>query len=162
MKAILRIVIFGIIISTAIIAIKAQTPQNKPNQVSLMKQFIGTWKGELGRDTFLISENKPFGTGMVSIGRIITKDMCLDSIRHLYGYDKKTDKFILAELIRSSSVIEICNIWFTSNTGGEIVIVNPQNFNLRFKFEFKNPDMIVQTAILNEKAFREIILTRVM
>jgi hypothetical protein len=161
MKTILRTLLIGVFISIAISEIKAQPTHNKPNQAILMKQFIGTWKGELGRDTFLISENKSFGTGMVSIGRVITKDICLDSIRHLYGYDKRTDKFILAELIKSSPDIEICNIWFTSDTEGEIVIVNPQNVNLRFKFEFKNPDMIVQQAISNEKAVKEIILTRV-
>jgi hypothetical protein len=162
MKTILRTIIIAIFVSMSYGEVKAQPKLDKLDQVELMKQFLGNWKGELGKDTFLISENKSFGTGMVSIARIITKDTCLDSIRHLYGYDKKIDKFILAELIKSSPVVEICNSWFTSNNTGEIVIVNPANVNVRYKYEFRNPDMIVQTALLNDKVVKEISLTRIL
>jgi hypothetical protein len=161
METILRTILIAIFVSLSISVVKAQPKPDQLDQVELMKQFLGTWKGELGKDTFLISENKSFGTGMVSIARIITKETCLDSIRHLYGYDKKNDKFILAELIKSSPVIEICNSWFTSKNTGEIVIVNPANVNVRFKYEFKNQDMIVQTALVNDKVVKEISLTRI-
>jgi hypothetical protein len=42
-------VIFQLIIITGI---QAQDVQSKLNQIELMKQFIGIWKCELGRDTF--------------------------------------------------------------------------------------------------------------
>jgi hypothetical protein len=140
----------------------AQIIQPKLNQVELMKQFIGTWKGEIGADTFLVSENNPFGTGIISNAWIITENICLDSIVQLFGYDNNADKFILAELIKSSPIIEVCNTWFTSNSTGETIIVNPENSNLRFRFEFKNPDEIVQTALLNEKIVSEICLKRIV
>lgn len=140
--------IFQLIIITGI---QAQDVQSKLNQIELMKQFIGTWKCELGRDTFLITETKPFGTGMISKSQIFTKDNVIDSVIQVFGFDKKADKFIMAELIKSSQAIEICSTWFTSNKAGEILIINPDNAQLKFNFEFKSPTYLVQTATYGDK-----------
>jgi hypothetical protein len=140
--------------------IHAQTKQTELDQVELMKQFIGTWTCEYGKDTFLISENTPFGTGMISNGRIFTKSITLDSIVQLYGYDKKADRIIMAELVRSSSVFEICTARFTSKNAGELVVTNTENAKFKWEFEFKTPDLIVQTAILDGKVVKEVSLAR--
>ncbi len=139
----------------------AQKAQPKLNQVELLKQFTGNWKCELGKDTFLVSENKPFGNGMISNSQIITKGETLDSIIQLYGYDSKTDKFILSEQIKSSPHVEICNMWFTSKNRGEIIVTNPENAPFTFTFEFKTPDTLVQTALQGDKVFREVTGTRI-
>jgi predicted alpha/beta superfamily hydrolase len=133
----------------------------KLNQVELMKQFIGSWKSELGKDTILIADNEPFGTGMLSRSQITVKGNVIESVTQLYGYDKAADKYIIAELIKSSPVIEICHTWFTSNNRGEIVVVNPENAPFRFKFEFRTPDMIVQTAIRDNQLLKEVTLRRI-
>jgi hypothetical protein len=141
--------------------IQAQTTQVQLNQVALIKQFIGKWKCELGKDTILITDNTPFGTGMLTSSGIATKDAIIDSVKQLYGYDKKTDKFIIAELIKSSPSIEICNFWFTSENAGKIIVTNPDNAPFMFNFEFKTTDMIVQTALVGGKVVKEITLTRI-
>ena len=141
--------------------LQAQTIDNKLDQVDLMKKFVGRWQCELGKDTVMISDNVAFGTGLICSGQIIANGKILNSVKQLYGYDKKTDKFIVAELIESSPVIEICNSWFTSQDTGELVIINPDNAPFRFKFAFKNADLIVQTAIQNDKVVKEITLTRI-
>jgi hypothetical protein len=141
--------------------LQAQTTDNKLNQVDLIKKFVGRWKCELGKDTVLIGENFAFGPGLVCSSQIIANGRILNSVKQLYGYDKKIDKFIVAELIESSPVIEICTSWFTSQNTGELVVTNPDNAPFRFKFEFKNADLIVQTAIQNEKVFKEITITRI-
>ena len=138
----------------SVVEIFAQTDQIKLNQVELMKQFIGTWKCELGRDTFLISETKPFGTGMISKSRIYTKNNILDSVIQVFGYDKGADKYIMSELIKSSTAIEICSTWFTSTDAGEILIINPVNSPLKFTFEFKTPDNLIQTAKRDNKVVK--------
>lgn len=46
--------------------LQAQKVQTKLNQVELFKQFIGIWRFEYGKVTFLIIENTPFGIGMAS------------------------------------------------------------------------------------------------
>lgn len=140
--------------------IHAQTEQTNLDQVELMKQFIGTWTCEYHKDTFLIIENTSFGTGMVSRSHIVTKGETLDSIIQLYGYDKKADRYIMAELVRSSSVIEICDAFFTSGNAGELVVTNTENAKFKWRFEFKTPDLIVQTAILDNKVVKEVSLTR--
>jgi hypothetical protein len=141
--------------------LQAQTTDNKLNQVDLMKKFVGRWKCELGKDTVLIGENIAFGTGLVCSTQIITNGKILNSVKQLYGYDKKIDKFIVAELIESSPVMEICTSWFTTQNTGELVVTNPDNAPFRFKFEFKNVDLIVQTAIQNDKVIKELTITRI-
>lgn len=161
MKTFYKSLLIAIFYLISINGTQAQTNQIKLDQVELMKQFIGTWKCELGKDTFLISENTPFGTGMLSNSQIVTKGLALDSIIQLYGYDKNADKFIIAEQIKSSPVIEICTTWFTSGSTGEIIVTNPENAPFKFRFEFKNPDTIVQTAVRNGKVVKEITGTRI-
>jgi len=148
-------------IFTGIGRIQAQTAEPKPDQVKLMKQFAGSWKSELGKDTFLISENVSFGSGMISTSKIVTNDKSIDSIKQLYGYDKKIDKFIGAELIQSSPVVEIFTVWFTSENTGEIVVTNPENAPFQFKFEFKSPDMIEQTALRDGKVVKKVTGIRI-
>ena len=145
------IVVFLLFLSAGMLS---QTTQKQLNQMELMKQFIGTWKYELGRDTFHISETKPFGIGMISKSQIYTKNNVTDSVIQLIGYDKRAGKFIMSELIKSSPTIEICFTWFTSYNAGEILIIDPDNAPLKLKFEFKTPSYLVQTATKDDKVVK--------
>ena len=138
--------------------IQAQTLNTKLNQVELMKQFIGKWEGKFDDNSIFMSENKQFANGIISNSNITTDGKIIESVLQLFGYDKKTDKFIIAELKETSLVIEICSIWFTSINTGEI-ITNPDN--APFKFKFITPDMLEQTAIQNNKVVNKIVLKRV-
>jgi hypothetical protein len=160
MKICFKKIVLAVFLLISFNGIHSQTAQTSLDQVELMKQFIGTWKCEYRKDTFLIIENAPFGTGMVSNSQIVTKGDTLDSIKQLYGYDKEADKYIMAELVRSSSVIEICNAWFTSGNAGELVVTNTENARFNWRFEFKTPNLIIQTAILDGKVVKEVSLTR--
>jgi hypothetical protein len=143
----------------------AQSGNSSLNQPELMKKFIGTWKGEVGKDTIVIGVNNPFGPGLDCTSEIITRGKTLNSVRQLYGYDIKNDKFIIAELIKSSPSIELCAIWFISKNAGEMVLLqdisNPENAILEWRFEFKSPDTIVQTALKNNKVYKVVTVTRV-
>jgi hypothetical protein len=139
----------------------AQTTQAKLNQIELMKQFIGNWKGELGKNTIYISDNKPFGTGMECNIQIISNGEINDSVKQLFGYDNKTDKYIIAELIKSSSVLEISSAWFTSEHTGKIFITDPDGDEIKFDFEFKTPDFLKQTAKLDNNIVLELTYNRI-
>ena len=154
------ILIVGFVLINTL-GLQAQTTDDKLNQVDLMKKFVGRWQCELGKDTVMIADNIAFGAGLICSSQIITNGKILNSVKQLYDYDKKTDKFIVAELIESSPVIEICNSWFTSQDAGELVVINPDNAPFRFEFVFKNADLIVQTAIQNDKVVKEITITRI-
>ena len=161
MKKIISLVLFSFLILFNMNTIQAQTSATKLDQVELMKKFIGNWKGEFGDNQVFTSENKPFANGMISMSRITKNGEIIESLAQLFGYDNKTDKFIIAELKESSSVIEICSTWFTSVNSGEIIITNPNDAPYRFKFEFKTPDLIEQTAIQDNKVVNTIMLERV-
>jgi len=161
MKKITIFLLLSFLILFNMNTIQAQTSATKLDQVELMKKFIGNWKGEFGDNQVFTSENKPFANGMISMSRITKNGEIIESLAQLFGYDNKTDKFIIAELKESSSVIEICSTWFTSVNSGEIIITNPNDAPYRFKFEFKTPDLIEQTAIQDNKVVNTIMLERV-
>jgi len=127
------------------------------NQVELWKKFLGTWKGEVAKDTFSIFTARPFGTGMEGTFKIVTKGKTVNEGKTLNGYDKKSDKFIEADG-QSGSGINVYAYWFTSaNTCEGIPIAyisNPENAVLRWTFEFKSPDMYVVTTIENNKPIK--------
>ena len=161
MKKITKLLLFSLLILFNMNKIQAQALETKLDQVELMKQFIGKWKGEFGDNSIFMSENKQFANGIISNSYITTDGKIIESVVQLFGYDNKTDKFIIAELKESSSVIEICSTWFTSINTGEIIITNPNDAPFRFEFEFKTPDMIEQTAIQDSKVVNKIILERI-
>lgn len=154
----LHTIIFILCISHSI---PAQTKAIELNQVELMKQFIGSWKGDLGNSSVFICDNKAFSNGILSNSQVIINGEIIESVVQLYGYDVTSDKFIIAELKESTTHIELCSIWFTSKNTGEIIITNPDDAPYRFRFEFKNQDTIIQTAIQDDKVMNKIVLNRV-
>jgi ligand-binding sensor domain-containing protein len=116
----------------------------KLNQVELMKQFLGTWKCELGKDTSMIVENTLFEIGMESNRQIVTKGKIISRGKSLWEYDKKDDRFIISGISTSSPDTVRQVLWFTSkNTCSQILfkdITNPQNAVLKWKTEFISPN----------------------
>ena len=145
--------------------LQAQTTQTQLNQVELLKQFLGSWKGEMGKDTIGFADYLPFGNGIEGIMKEFTKGLLFDSGKQLWGYDKELDKTVFAELWKSSQVIYIDVFWFTSEKKGEVVpfhdISNPANADLKWEFEFKSPDSLVQTMIKNHKVVQVLTFARV-
>lgn len=144
--------------------IQAQTTQPKLDQLELMKQFLGTWKYELAKDTTIISEFTPFGTAIEDNYQIVTKGKILDSGNELLGYDKNSDRIITARLSKSSPNIEITSWCWTSKNIFEGVmfqdIGNPPNATFIMKIEFKSPDLFVMTTIQNNNVVSAYTYTR--
>lgn len=144
--------------------IQAQTTQTKLNQVELMKQFTGMWKCEMGKDTTAILDYTLFGTAMEDNFKIITKGKIYNSGKELFGYDKKNDRTIEVQLWESSPDL-IIKVWrFTSKNTYEVVplkdISNPENASLKWKIEFKSPDLWVMTTTHNNKVVSTLTFTR--
>jgi hypothetical protein len=146
------------------IGIRAQTTQTKLDQVELLKQFLGTWKYELAKDTTIISEFTPFGTAIEDNYQIVTEGKILDSGNELLGYDKNDDRIIIARLSKSSPNIEITSWCWTSKNIFEGVrlqdITNPQNATFIMKIEFKSPDLFVIMFTQNNKVIAAYTYTR--
>jgi hypothetical protein len=136
------------------IGIQAQTTQTKLDQIELGKQFLGTWKAEITKDTFNIWEQKLFGTGMEATIKIVTKGKIITEGKAIIGYDKKSDKLIEADLLEGSDIM-LYAFWFISeNTCIQIpyeYISNPEQALTKTTFEFKSPDLFIETCIQNNK-----------
>jgi hypothetical protein len=72
-KSILILVIAGFLV-ISLSEVQAQTNQTNLNQTELIKQIIGSWKGDLGKDTTILWEGKPFGTGLSVIGKSLQRE----------------------------------------------------------------------------------------
>ena len=133
-------------------------------QVELSKYFLGTWQCEIAKETFQVCAYKLLGTGMEANIKIVTKGKTVQEGKLLYGYDKKSDKFIQI-FVMSGSDMDVRAFWFTSKNTGEGVLLkdiyNPENANLKMKFEIKSPDLWVATAIENNKTIGTSTYTRV-
>jgi hypothetical protein len=67
------------------IGIQAQTSQTKPNNLELFKQFVGTWKSEMGKDTAFIMTIKSFYNGFESYLKTETKGKIVIEEKTLMG-----------------------------------------------------------------------------
>ena len=144
--------------------IQAQTTDTKLDQMELMKQFIGSWKFDSPDGSSMIFENIPFGDAMVGNTKFISKDTIFDQNKYLWGYDKKNDKIIIAEIFNDTPVMEIDVVWFTSKNIVEGVlqkdISNPENASTKFKFEFKSQDAFILTVTQNGNIVAELTWIR--
>jgi hypothetical protein len=134
--------------------VKYSEPSKELNQVELFKQMIGTWKGEIARDTFYFAQYKPFGNGLEGNIKIVTGGKKIMEGKVLLGYDKKNDKFVETDLVEGSDIM-IYGIWFTSkSTLTEVPwedILNPEKTPVIWKYEIKSPDVFVWNNIEKNK-----------
>jgi hypothetical protein len=155
------IVVFLLLCSNGL---QAQTTQTKLDQIELMKQFIGSWKLDMGKDTTGLWEAKLFGTGLECYFNSVTKGKILMEGKQLFGYDKKTDKYVAANLVKGMD-IEIWALWFTSNSKYVITyysdISNPDKSSFKMDGEFKSPNVYTETYIMNGKPVMTYTYTRV-
>ena len=136
------------------------------NQVELMKKFAGKFKGELGKDTVVISDIKSFGiSGLEANQKMLFKDKVLSEEKNVWGYDKKYDKYICSRVWKDNPEIVLMVFWFTSENTCERIpfefISNPEQATSRAIYEFKSPDLIIKTDIVNGKPVRTYSWTRV-
>jgi hypothetical protein len=144
--------------------IQAQTTQTKLNQVELLKQLIGNWKSEAFQDSIWTGECKSFGNGLEWSSKTELKGKIVREGRSLMGYDKKNDKLIECDLSNSSPDIMLYSMWFTSANKFEQILLkdvsHPENAIIS-KYEFKSPDLFIETDLKNDKIINSYIFHRV-
>jgi hypothetical protein len=138
--------------------------QTQLNQVELMKQFIGSWTGELGNDTTFFWEAKPYGTGQECSWKFISKEKIVSEGKAVFGYDKSIDKYIYADMGKSKD-IAVSVYWMITNSKFEFLpynaILNPEKAPFRGEGEFKSTDMFIMTVIAGDKPVGTYTYTRV-
>lgn len=134
------------------------------NQVELMKQVVGNWKCNLGKDTTEYLEYKYYGTGLDCYFKFVTKGKTFMEARILWGYDKGTDRLIGSRLVKGGEMV-LYGGWFTSVNTFELVnyndINNPEKASTKYEVIFKSPDMWEQTTLVNNKPIITYTYTRI-
>jgi hypothetical protein len=124
------------------------------NQVELIKQFLGSWKWEVSKDTTSIFDFKPYGTGIEANFKYITKGKIIMEGKQLWGYDNRVDKYILSFITKGMDA-EAYAVWFTTKNKYEWIpygdISNPEGASIKFEGQFKSPDLFLETYFQNKK-----------
>src|SRR5659263_665131 len=135
--------------------IQAQTTQSKLDQIELMKQCLGIWKGELAKDTIMIMNWTSYGKAIEDDYKIVTKDKILYSRKAIYGYDQKYDKIVAAAITDNSPNIDLMAIWFsskhTANLVGYQYLSNPEKSDFKMQWIFIQSDSAKRIVIYNNK-----------
>lgn len=122
------------------------------NQVELMKQFLGSWKCEVAKDTICYWDIKAFGTGVEGYFKYVTKGEIVTEGKELWGYDKTNDKFILSEMIKGVD-IALYVTWFSPKNKCVMFpysdISNSPRATSKWEVEFTSPDVLVETTFVN-------------
>jgi hypothetical protein len=74
------------------------------NQVELFKQFLGSWKSQLDKDTTEFSNVNPYGMSFELNDKYVTKGKIVHEYKQLYGYIKKEDKYIVATIYKGEDM----------------------------------------------------------
>ena len=144
--------------------VKYKEPSKELNQVELMKQMIGSWKGDVAKDTTLFWDVKSYGTGLECYYKYVTRGKIVTEGKQLWGYDKRVDKNIGILMTKGDDIV-FWAVWFISINKYEILsysdIYNSDKASWKMEGEFKSPDMFVETTIVNNKSVKTDTFTRV-
>ncbi len=157
MKKLQFVTIAVVVAALCTSGLDAQTAAAKLDQVELMKQFIGTWKNETNKDTVYTAEFTPYGNGGLEfILTSETQGKVWMEMKQLWGYDKKSDKVVVAGLMKDSPDIMLQSTWFTAKNRCEQVpyqyASEPELANFHVIFEIKSPDLVLRNEIVNNKS----------
>jgi hypothetical protein len=155
-------IIIGLIISSKVL--QAQTTETKLNQIELIKQFLGSWKCDVDKDTIAFWNTKSYGTGLECEYNYVKNGKIVSEGKQLWGYDKTIDKFYATTLPKGMDIY-IDVYCFVSKDKCKIFtlydIQNPEKAPVRWEIEFKSPDIFIETYISNNKPFKIRTFTRI-
>ena len=124
MKPILSVTLLIVYLLLCSNGMHAQTTDSKLDQVEQIKQFVGTWKGELGKETIFIMEGKIFGKGLYFNWKAdIQREQIISEGKSIMGYDKANNRIIEPQIWNNSPNIIIWSGLFTSANRYEAILL---------------------------------------
>jgi hypothetical protein len=93
MKKICLTMTIAVFLLICINGLQAQTTQPKLNQVELMKQLIGTWQANVGKDTIEVWECQQYGKAFIINVHQVIKGQKIPLYINNLGFSSKEDKF---------------------------------------------------------------------
>jgi hypothetical protein len=159
-----KFIIFAILVLSAN-GLLAQISMTKLDHVQLMKQFLGNWKAELGQDSVGTLICKSFYNGFDFYFKIEVKGKTVFEEKTISGYDKKYDKLIKIWIQNTDPEFGILTLWFTTPSRCEEVLFqdidNPAAAKNKWIFDFKSPDLLIWSDLLNNKVITTYTFNRI-
>jgi hypothetical protein len=84
--------------------LSAQFPGAEPDQVALLKRFVGTWEGEIGADTLLVLHIIPNGTGLYFTREVKVHGNVVNRYSGMYGLSQDKKTIIAASVTEDGSM----------------------------------------------------------
>jgi hypothetical protein len=101
-----RVYLFVAVLSFLVITtgvLKAQTMQPQLNQVELMKQFLGSWQADYGKDTLEVWDCQQYGKAfLINVNQVIKGQKSPQYINNI-SFNSKEGKFYGFSLFTSGS-----------------------------------------------------------
>jgi hypothetical protein len=97
---------------------------------------------------------EPYGSGYAAGLKYITKGEIVKEGKGLYGYDKKIDKIVEAGITIGKD-IGVYVMWFITESNFVLIpfsdLADPEKATFKMEGEFKFPDILVETTIIDNK-----------
>ena len=142
---------------------KGQSASSKLDQVSLMRQFIGRWKGELAKDTVETMDIQTFGKGYVVSYQYLAKGTPYHEGRQLWGFDTNCENFMCYSLSPEGQ-FKMYTGKFTSRSKifweGKSP-ANPEKILSRYDWEFKSSDVVTIAATSEQGITRIFVYSKI-
>lgn len=121
--------------------VQAQTAQANLNQLELIKQFLGTWKCDLHKDTVEMWECNPYGDIHTTEVSLMIKGKKSDLYLNNAGFDKRDGKFKGLLLYTDGNYFTWIGMFTTTNKLNVDIVdnLNPAKILAKFEFEFTDP-----------------------
>jgi len=141
MKKIFLTTAIAVFLFICLTGTQAQTTQTKLNQVELMKQLLGNWQTNIGKDTIEIWETQHYGKGyIINVSQVIKGKKNPLYINNM-SFDTKDGKFKGFVLYANGDYSTWIGL-FTSEkkfSGDMVQNFNPETASIKLECEFENP-----------------------
>ena len=121
--------------------LQAQATQSTLNQGQLMKQFLGTWQSNVGKDTVEVWESRLYGEAVIINLSQIIKGKTTPSYINNIGFDSKEGK-LKGFILNTNGSYSTWIGFFSSEkkfSGDLVDSFNPEKPWAKFEFVFANP-----------------------
>ncbi len=154
MKKIMALCISGLIALCISVSLQAQSSQGELDQVELMKQFIGTWKAELGEDTTVTWDVTPNGKGYKESLNYQAKGETYTTTEGIIGYTLENRNVTRYVLFPNGMMVRLRGGFDSdSKMYWELYTVYENKVIASLTFEFITPDKI--KVIYMNKGYEE-------
>ena len=128
--------------------IQAQTSASGLDQIKLMQQMLGTWQGDVGKDTVEVREHQQYGKSFTSNVSLVVKGTKTPFYLSSYCYDSKEGNFKGFILYANGDYLTFIAKWTTEKNYHIDVVKNfkPESLVRKVDYLVESPSKFTRTV----------------